>query len=110
MEDQIKRRLEMTAQSQEHQALLDSPLEVLHCITAQQADLIKDMFEIVTIRDFSNLKFVKCIAAFKVLEEQLAVEKNIAAEELLDDALEMTFPASDPVSVMSGVTRIEALN
>jgi len=110
MEDQIKKRLDSTTQSQAHQALLDSPLEVLHCITAQQAELIKNMFEIVTIRDFGNLKFIKCIAALKVLEQQLDVEKDIAAEELLDDALEMTFPASDPVSVMSGVTRIEALN
>lgn len=28
-------------------------------------------------------------------------------EELLDDAVELTFPASDPVSVTGGKTRIE---
>jgi hypothetical protein len=30
-----------------------------------------------------------------------------AKEELLDDAVEMTFPASDPISVDAGITRIE---
>ena len=31
----------------------------------------------------------------------------VAKESLLDDAVEMTFPASDPVSVQSSITRIE---
>jgi hypothetical protein len=31
----------------------------------------------------------------------------VAKETLLDDAVEMTFPASDPVSVASSITRIE---
>ena len=31
----------------------------------------------------------------------------MAKETLLDDAVEMTFPASDPISVDSGITRIE---
>lgn len=30
-----------------------------------------------------------------------------AKETLLDDAIEMTFPSSDPISVSSGITRIE---
>lgn len=30
-----------------------------------------------------------------------------AKESLLDDALEMSFPSSDPISVDSGITRIE---
>lgn len=29
-------------------------------------------------------------------------------EELLDDAVELTFPASDPLAVTGGVTRVEA--
>jgi hypothetical protein len=28
-------------------------------------------------------------------------------EEMLDDAVDMTFPASDPIAVTGGVTRIE---
>lgn len=44
---------------------------------------------------------------------ELAVEpsekkaKENAKETLLDDALEMSFPSSDPISVNSGITRIE---
>ncbi|MFZ6818700.1 DUF2188 domain-containing protein [Undibacterium sp. Ji22W] len=44
---------------------------------------------------------------------ELAVEPNKkeatenAKETLLDDALEMSFPSSDPISVNSGITRIE---
>lgn len=34
-------------------------------------------------------------------------EADSAKEALLDDAVEMTFPASDPISVNSGITRIE---
>nr|WP_314860260.1 DUF2188 domain-containing protein [uncultured Undibacterium sp.] len=33
--------------------------------------------------------------------------KENAKESLLDDALEMSFPSSDPISVNSGITRIE---
>ncbi len=36
-----------------------------------------------------------------------ASEADLAKEALLDDAVEMTFPASDPISVNSGITRIE---
>jgi len=41
-------------------------------------------------------------------------ERNIASDdpdekqqELLDDAVELTFPASDPTAVTGGVTRID---
>lgn len=34
-------------------------------------------------------------------------EADLAKESLLDEAVEMTFPASDPISVNSGITRIE---
>ena len=41
-------------------------------------------------------------------------ERNITSsdpdekeQELLDDAVEMTFPASDPLAVTGGVTRVE---
>jgi len=90
-------------------ALADSPLEVLHCISGAEAELIKQVFNVVTIRDFANHKLVKCIAAMNLLSDELAEEKQRATETMLDDALEMTFPASDPVSIDSGVTRIAAI-
>lgn len=39
---------------------------------------------------------------------ELALEENSenAKESLLDDALEMSFPSSDPISVSSGIKRI----
>jgi hypothetical protein len=34
-------------------------------------------------------------------------DADLDKETLLDEAVEMTFPASDPISVNSGITRIE---
>ena len=90
-------------------ALADSPLEILHCISSEEAEMIKKVFNVVTIRDFANHKLVKCIAAMNLLAEEMAEEKELATESLLDDALDMTFPASDPVSIDSGVIRIAAI-
>jgi hypothetical protein len=36
-------------------------------------------------------------------------ELETAQESLLDDAIEMTFPSSDPISVAVGFTKIEAI-
>lgn len=43
------------------------------------------------------------------------IERNLTSsdqdekeEELLDDAVEMTFPASDPIAVPGNITRVEA--
>jgi len=91
------------------QAVLDSPLETLRCISGAEADMIKIVFRIKTVRDFAEHKILKCLAALKVLEADMAAEKEVVTETLLDDALEMTFPASDPISINSGVTRIEAI-
>lgn len=40
-------------------------------------------------------------------KKEAASSADQAKESLLDDAVEMTFPASDPISVSSGITRIE---
>ena len=39
--------------------------------------------------------------------EECDTDEQVAKETLLDDAVEMTFPASDPISVDAGITRIE---
>lgn len=41
------------------------------------------------------------------IELALEPDKEHVKESLLDDALEMSFPSSDPISVNSGITRIE---
>lgn len=48
-------------------------------------------------------------ASYKdVVERQItSSDPDKKEEETLDDAVEMTFPASDPLAVTGGVTRIE---
>lgn len=41
------------------------------------------------------------------IEFALEPDQEHVRESLLDDALEMSFPSSDPISVSSGITRIE---
>jgi len=101
---------DQTTELKNQPKVMDSPLEVLHCLTLEEANLLKTAFNIVTIRDFANHKFVKCVAALVKLDENLEVVKNQAEEQLLDEALEMTFPASDPTSIDASVTRIESIN
>ena len=43
-----------------------------------------------------------------VIERKLtSSDPDEKEEELLDDAVDMTFPASDPIAVTGGITRIE---
>lgn len=41
------------------------------------------------------------------IEFACEADQEDVKESLLDDALEMSFPSSDPISVSSGITRIE---
>ena len=88
--------------------VLDAPLDALHCLSFREAEILKTVFEIVTIREFVNLKFMKCISALNALSAEIEVEKNKEENAILDDALMMTFPASDPTSVSSTIKRVEA--
>jgi hypothetical protein len=43
-----------------------------------------------------------------VVEREItSPDPDVKEQALLDDAVEMTFPASDPLAVTSGVTRID---
>lgn len=76
--------------------------------------------------DVNETGFEKPLATFDAKEQALEYAHDIAStkggsrvevesqsgtenakETLLDDAIEMTFPSSDPISVSSGITRIE---
>jgi hypothetical protein len=87
--------------------LADAPISALQGVPAKDAELLKQAFNIVTIREFANLKFVKLATAIATLADEVETEQDKAKETLLDDALEMSFPSSDPISVSSGITRIE---
>ncbi|MES2742936.1 MAG: hypothetical protein V4754_18595 [Pseudomonadota bacterium] len=88
--------------------LADAPLSALRGVSAKDAKALEQAFAIKTVRDLANLSFVKWASALVTLaDEETLTEEQKAKEELLDGAVEMTFPASDPISVDSGITRIE---
>ncbi|XLZ71864.1 hypothetical protein ABT364_07810 [Massilia sp. SR12] len=88
--------------------LAEAPVSALRGVSGKDAKALQAAFGVQSVRDLAQLKFVRWACAIAILadEEQLAPADK-AKEELLDDAVEMTFPASDPISVDSGITRIE---
>ncbi len=89
-------------------ALADAPVSALRGLSAKDAKALAQAFNVHTVRDLANLEFVKWAAAITTLatHEQETPQEQ-AKETLLDSGVEMTFPASDPVSVDAGITRIE---
>ena len=88
--------------------LADAPLSALRGIGEQQATALADTLGVKTIADLASLQAVSFAVAIKALAgSETQSSKEQAEQTLLDDAVEMTFPASDPVSVASSITRIE---
>lgn len=85
-----------------------APVSALQGISAQCAEALHEAFGVYTIRDLANFRFAKWATALTTLaDEEALVSQDKARQELLDEAVEMTFPASDPISVDAGITRIE---
>jgi hypothetical protein len=88
--------------------LCDAPVSALRGISAKDARALQQAFQISTVGELADLKFFKWASAIRVLAaEEADTGEQLAKETLLDDAVEMSFPASDPISVDSGITRIE---
>lgn len=88
--------------------LASAPLTALAGVTLEQAQSLRAAFGVNTIGELAELKLLKLAQAIKVLAaEETETPKEMAEEVLIDEAVEMTFPASDPLSVTSSVTRIE---
>ena len=88
--------------------LCNAPLSALRGVSAKDAKVLHQAFGINTIGELADLKFVKWASAIRTLAaEECDTPEQVAKETLLDDAVEMTFPASDPISVDAGITRIE---
>jgi hypothetical protein len=87
--------------------LAGAPIHVLQGVSAESAAMLKNAFNVDTVREFTELKFVKWATAIVHLAGEAESKQGAAKEMLLDDALEMSFPSSDPISVSSGITRIE---
>ena len=88
--------------------LADAPISALNGIDEEGARALQQAFGVTTVRELANLNVVRWASAIATLaSEEQPLPKEKASEELLDDAVEMTFPASDPISVDAGITRIE---
>lgn len=88
--------------------LVDAPLTALNGIGPNQAQALQEAFGVTTIRQLAQLKIVSHAVAIEMMASAEHPATGEAAKEtLLDEAVEMTFPASDPISVDSGITRIE---
>lgn len=88
--------------------LCNAPLSSMRGLSKKDAKALHEAFGISTIGELATLKFVRWATAISTLAaEECDTPEQAARETLLDDAVEMTFPASDPISVDSGITRIE---
>jgi len=88
--------------------LVDAPLTALCGIGENEAKALQQAFNVNTIRELAQLKVVAHAVAIEMMASaEHPSGSDTAKESLLDDAVEMTFPASDPLSVASSITRIE---
>lgn len=88
--------------------LVEAPISALRGVSVKDARALSQAFGVNTIGELADLRFVKWANAIKTLAEQETdTKEQVAKETLLDEAVEMTFPASDPISVDAGITRIE---
>ncbi|WP_295995405.1 hypothetical protein [Rugamonas sp.] len=84
-----------------------APVSALRGVSEADAKALQHAFGVRTVRELAELNFVRWAGALATLADAEAAAGDLAGEGLLDDAVEMTFPASDPISVDSGITRIE---
>ncbi|WP_229424969.1 MULTISPECIES: hypothetical protein [unclassified Massilia] len=88
--------------------LADSPLTALVGVGEKEANALREAFGVTTVRQLAQVKIVaNAVAIDMMADAEAATPGEVAKETLLDDAVEMTFPASDPISVDAGITRIE---
>ena len=88
--------------------LVDSPLTALCGIGEKEAKALADAFNVTTIGQLARHQVIANAFAIEMMAAPGSLSASETAKEtLLDDAVEMTFPASDPISVDAGITRIE---
>lgn len=102
----INKVVDKAYQDKSFEEIANAPVDALQGISAKDAALLKQAFNVKTVRDLADLKYPKWASAIITLAGDAATKEEKLQETLLDDAVEMTFPASDPVSIAS-ITRIE---
>ena len=103
----VKHFLDKAYHDKSLQEIADAPIHALNGISTKDAKALKQAFNVDTVRDFANLKYAKWASAIVTLADEIAAGERETEEALIDDSVEMTFPASDPPAVASSVTRIE---
>jgi hypothetical protein len=103
----INRCVDKAYEGKSFNELANAPIDALEGIGPKDAALLKNAFNVSTIRDLANLKFVKWATAIATLADEDDSDRNKTQETLLDDAIEMTFPSSDPISIAPNITRVE---
>lgn len=88
--------------------ICNAPISALRGVSSKDAKALEEAFNVRTVGELADLKFIRWASAIRTLAtEEADTPAQVAQECLLDDAVEMTFPASDPISVDAGITRIE---
>lgn len=89
-------------------ALADAPVHALRGVSVTDARALAATFNVHSVRDLAQLDCVRWATAIATLaDHETDTPAEQARETLLDEAVEMTFPASDPLAVNASVTRIE---
>jgi hypothetical protein len=84
--------------------LSEAPLTALRGLSGKDAQALGKAFGICTIGDLAELKYVRWAHAIAVLASaERATTEQTATEESIDEAVEMSFPASDPMAISGGV-------
>jgi predicted RecB family nuclease len=104
----IQAIVDQSFHSKSFRELAEAPISALRGVSPSDARALSQAFGVNTIAELANLSFFKWASAIQTLAEvENDTPEQQAKETLLDDAVEMTFPASDPISVDAGITRIE---
>jgi predicted RecB family nuclease len=104
----IQAIVDQSFHSKTFRELAEAPISALRGVSPSDARALSQAFGVNTIAELANLTFFKWACAIQTLAEVEAdTPEQQAKETLLDEAVEMTFPASDPISVDAGITRIE---
>jgi hypothetical protein len=100
--------VDLTYHGKSFRELAEAPISALRGVSQSDARALSQAFGVNSIAELADLNFVKWACAIKTLaDEESDTPAQQAKETLLDDAVEMTFPASDPISIDAGISRIE---
>ena len=77
------------------------PLEQLMEFDDDEVLSLRHVFGCLSVKEFANHKLVRLACAITNLARELETDLDTLEEQQLDEALEMSFPASDPIAMCS---------